>query len=157
MAITTQGDVVSYDIGAGSPVGLKETAVGVTIFTPGSTSPLGTAGNPLQTQTSALQTTPDLTTVKVKTTTSTTQVISTATAAQRTRVYRMRLEVSGAGVLTIQDGATVLEEFNIPAATRVIYDFSTRPWYMGSTNTIFQYVITTAVTVNAIFEITKVA
>lgn len=118
---------------------------------------LGSSEAPLQTATSSLQTTQDLTTVKLKTTTATTQVIAAASPGNKTRVYRMRLEISGAGILTIQDGATVLEEFNVPAYAKTIYDFATRPWYTGSANTVFQYVISTAVTVNAIFEFTQVA
>lgn len=118
---------------------------------------VGTSASPLLTGTSALQTTADLTTVKLKTTTATTQQIAAANATNRNRVYRMRLEIGGAGILVILDGATPLEEFNVPAYAKTVYDFATRPWYTSSVNSALSYSISTAVTVNAVFEYTAIA
>ena len=154
MTIANIGDVVSYD--AGEP-GIKNTAQGVTLMTPGSTAPLGTASNPLMTGTSALQTTPDLTNVVLAISTATTTVASSAVASQKTRVYRMRLNTAAANVITILNGATTLEVLNFTGAGFLTYDFATRPWYTTATNAALNITTSAAVAVNVVLEITKVA
>jgi hypothetical protein len=151
MAIATQGDVVTYsDTGT-----TKLTSQGVTLMTPGATAALGTSGNPIVTQTSSLQTTADLTTARLAISTATTTAAVTATASQRTRVYRMRVNVSGAQTLTIQSAANTLEIIALPAAAVFIYDFSTRPWYTTNVNEALNVTSSAAVATNIIFEYTK--
>lgn len=118
---------------------------------------LGTSAAPLQTATSNLQTTPDLTNLVGAISTATTTAVSTATASVRTRVYRMRINVAGAQQITIQNGATPLEVLNFPAAAVLTYDFSTRPWYSTSVNAALNFVTTTTAVTNYVLEITKVA
>ncbi len=151
MAIATQGDVVTYsDTGT-----TKLTSQGVTLMTPGATAALGTSGNPIVTQTSSLQTTPDLTNLVGAISTATTTAVSTATASVRTRVYRMRINVAGAQQITVQNGATTLEVLNFPAAAVLTYDFSTRPWYTTNVNEALNVVTSTTAATNIIFEYTK--
>lgn len=125
--------------------------------TTGVDKPIGTAANPLQTGTSSLQTTPDLTTVIVNTAAIGDTTVSTAVAAQRTRVYRMRVNVAGATTLTVKSGATVLETISFAGAGFLTYDFATRPWYTTAVNTALVLSNSAAVQVNAVFEFTKVA
>jgi len=152
MTISNQGDVVRYDIGAPLP----ETALGVVMMTPGSTGALGTASNPLVTQTSSLQTTADLTKVIVASTTIATTPIVTAAASVRARIYRLRIDVAGANVLTFVD-ATGTEEMNFAGAGFRIYDFATRPWFTSAVNTAFSVTTTTTAKVNIVAEYTRVA
>ena|SRR5215217_2121512 len=118
---------------------------------------IGTATQPLVTQTSSLQTTPDLTNLVGAISTATTTVVSTATASVRTRVYRMRINVAGAQQITVQNGASTLEVLNFPAAAVLTYDFSTRPWYTTNVNAALNFVSTTTAVTNYVLEITKVA
>lgn len=153
MAIVTQGDTVTYtDTGT-----TTSTAQGVVLMTPGQTASLGSPANPLVTQTSSLQTTPDLTNLVGAISTATTTAVSTATASVRTRVYRMRINVAGAQQITVQNGAATLEVLNFPAAAVLTYDFSTRPWYTTTANTALNFVTTTTAVTNYVLEITKVA
>ncbi len=120
---------------------------------------LGTTTQPLVTPTSSLQTTADLTTVKIGPITAITgsTAVVAAAASTRTRVYRLRMNVGAANVITILDGATVLERFNFAGAATLIMDFSTRPWYTTTTNTALNYTTSTTAEFNAIFEYTRVA
>lgn len=150
MTISNQGDVVRYDIGGTLP----NTAQGVVIMAPGGTSALGTSTTPLSSQ-QTLQTTPDLTKAIVASTTATTTPIVTATASVKARIYRMRIDVAGANVLTFVD-ATGTEEMNFAAAGSRIYDFSERPWFTSAVNTAFSVTTTTTAKVNIVAEYTKV-
>lgn len=118
---------------------------------------VGTSAMPLVTATSSLQTTPDLTTVIVNTAAAGDTTVSTAVAAQKTRVYRMRVNVAGADTVTIKSGATVLETINFAGAGFLTYDFSTRPWYTTATNTALIVTNGSAVQLNAVFEFAKAA
>lgn len=117
---------------------------------------LGTSAMPLQTATSALQTTADLTKSFATSTTVGTTVISTATASVRTRVYRIRIDVAGANVLTFVDSSGT-EEMNFTGAGFRVYDFFTRPWFTTAVNTAFSVTTTTTAKVNIVCEYTKVA
>ena len=118
---------------------------------------LGTAASPLQTGTSALQTTADLTkAIIAPIVTATTTTLSTAVASVRTRVYRMRLDVAGANVITITD-ATGAEKMNFTGAGFKIFDFATRPWYTTAVNAALTLTTTTTAEVNVTLEFTKVA
>lgn len=152
MTVANLGDVVRYD--GGSP-GVNETAQGVVLFTPGSTAPLGTAANPLQTGTSSLQTTADLTSVLTTINTATTTTLTTATASVRTRVYRLRIDVAGAQNLTFNAG--VNDVFTFAGAGHYVYDFATRPWFTTAVNTAFTVTTGTTAVTNIIVEYTKVA
>lgn len=116
----------------------------------------GTAANPLQTATSSLQTTSDLTKAIVQSTTIGTTPIITATAATKGRVYRLRIDVAAANVLTFTD-ASGTEKMNFGGAGFRIYDFATRPWFITATNTAFSVTTTTTAEVNIVAEYTKVA
>lgn len=118
---------------------------------------LGTTAQPLQTATSNLQTTADLTkAIIAPIVTATTTTLSTATASVRTRVYRMRLDVAGANVITITD-ATGGEKMNFTGAGFKILDFATRAWYTTAVNTALTLTTTTTAEVNVTIEYTKVA
>lgn len=110
----------------------------------------------MTTQTSQLQTTPDLTKVIVAPVTATTTQIVAAAASTKTRVYRMRIDVAGANVLTFTD-ATGTEEMNFTGAGFRIYDFNTRPWFTTATNTAFSVTTTTTAKANIVCEYTRVA
>ena len=153
MTIANIGDVVSYDGSGNSAV--RENAVGVVLMTPGSTAALGTTANPLQTQTSALQTTADLTTVLTTISTATTTTIVAAAASTRTRVYRMRVDVAAADVLTFNSQVNDVQTYT--AGGFRIYDFNTRPWFTTAVNTAFTVTTTTTAVVNIVTEYTRVA
>lgn len=109
------------------------------------------------TQTSQLQTTNDLTKVIVAPiVTATTTTIVAAAASTKTRVYRMRIDVAGANVLTITD-AIGGEKMNFTGAGFKILDFNTRPWYTTATNTALTITTTTTAEVNITCEFTRVA
>ena len=119
----------------------------------------GTSGSPLQTSTSALQTTPDLLPTKIGPITAITAAtdIIPAVAATKVRAYRIRMNVGGANVITIFDGATQLERLNFAAAADKVLDFATRPWYTSTTAATLRYSTSTAAEFNAIFETTQLA
>lgn len=109
------------------------------------------------TQTSQLQTINDLTKVIVAPiVTATTTTIVAAAASTKTRVYRLRIDVAGANVLTITD-ATGGEKMNFTGAGFKILDFNTRPWYTTATNTALTITTTTTAEVNITCEYTRVA
>lgn len=118
---------------------------------------IGTSTQPLVTQTSSLQTTADLTKVIIAPIfTATTTTIVAAAASVRTRVYRLRIDVAGANVLTITD-ATGGEKMNFTGAGFKILDFATRPWYTTAINTALTITTTTTAEVNVTCEYTRVA
>lgn len=118
---------------------------------------IGTSTQPLVTQTSSLQTTADLTKVIIAPiVTATTTTIVAAAASVRTRVYRLRIDVAGANVLTITD-ATGGEKMNFTGAGFKILDFATRPWYTTAINTALTITTTTTAEVNVTCEYTRVA
>lgn len=118
---------------------------------------IGTPTQPLVTQTSSLQTTADLTKVIIAPiVTATTTTIVAAAASVRTRVYRLRIDVAGANVLTITD-ATGGEKMNFTGAGFKILDFATRPWYTTAINTALTITTTTTAEVNVTCEYTRVA
>lgn len=118
--------------------------------------PVGTTAMPIVTATSSLQTTPDLAKSFATSTTAGTTPIITATAAQRGRVYRLRIDVAGANVLTFTDSSGT-EEMNFSGAGFRVYDFATRPWFMTNVNTAFSVTTTTTAKVNIVAEYTKAA
>lgn len=119
----------------------------------------GTQANPLVTATSSLQTTSDLSKVGATSTTVGTTPIVGASAGTRTRVYRIRIDVAGANVLTFTDnqGTAVTEEMNFTGAGFRVYDFATRPWFTTAVNTAFSVTTTTTAKVNIVCEYTRVA
>lgn len=118
---------------------------------------IGTSTQPLVTQTSSLQTTADLTkTIVAPIVTATTTTIVAAAASVRARVYRLRIDVAGANVLTITD-ATGGEKMNFTGAGFKILDFATRPWYTTAVNTALTITTTTTAEVNITAEWTRVA
>lgn len=120
---------------------------------------VGTAAMPLVTATSSLQTTPDLTKASATSTTIGTTPIVAAAASVRTRVYRLRVDVAGANVLTFVDnqGTAITEEMNFTGAGFRIYDFATRPWFTTAVNTAFSVTTTTTAKVNIVAEYTRIA
>lgn len=118
---------------------------------------VGTTAMPLVTATSSLQTTSDLTKVALAPiVTATTTPIIAAAASTKGRVYRLRIDVAGANVLTFTD-ASGTEKMNFTGAGFRIYDFATRPWFTTATNTAFSVVTTTTAEVNVVAEYTRVA
>lgn len=117
---------------------------------------IGTSTQPLVTQTSSLQTTADLTKTIVQSTTIGTTPIVAAAASTRARIYRLRIDVAAANVLTFVD-STGTERMNFTGAGFRIYDFATRPWFTGATNTAFSVTTTTTAEVNIVAEWTRVA
>ncbi len=83
--------------------------------------------------------------------------VSTATASQTTRVHRMRLNVAGATNLTVKSGATTLEVLKFAAAGFLVYDFSTRPWYVTAANQALVISNSAAVQVDGVVEFIKSA
>lgn len=119
----------------------------------------GTSANPLMTNTGSLQTTSDLTKASATSTTIGTTSIVAGAASVRTRVYRIRIDVAGANVLTFSDnqGTAITEEMNFTGAGFRVYDFSTRPWFVTAVNTAFSVTTTTTAKVNIVCEYTRVA
>lgn len=127
------------------------------LIDPATGNAIGGAAQPLQTATSNLQTTADLTkTIVAPIVTATTTTIVAAAASVRTRVYRMRIDVAGANVLTITD-ATGGEKMNFTGAGFKILDFATRPWYTTAVNVALTITTTTTAEVNITAEWTRVA
>lgn len=118
--------------------------------------PLGGSTSPIFTQTSALQTTADLTTAVVTINTATTTTIVAATASVKTRVYRLRIDVGAADVLTF-NAASGNEVMTFAAAGFRIEDFATRPWFTTAVNTAFTVTTTTTGVVNIVCEFAKAA
>lgn len=152
MTIATQGDVVTYS-DTGTTV---STAQGVVLMTPGMTASLGSSANPLYTQTSALQTTADLTTAVVTFNAATTTTLIALTAATKIRVYRMEVDCAAADVLTF-NAASGNRVQTYGGIGHIIYDFATRPWFTCATATLFSVTSTTTAAVTITLEYTKVA
>jgi hypothetical protein len=92
----------------------------------------------LLTGTASPLSTSDLTAARISFGATGDQTIVTATAAQATKVYRIRLTVAGATNISIKDGAaTTLEIIQFPAAGMLILDFNTRPYWTTTANTAF--------------------
>jgi len=137
--------------------GLDKPTQTIALLDPATGLALGTSSSPLVTATSSLQTTADLTkAIIAPIVTATTTTLSTATASVRTRVYRLRLDVAGANVITITD-ATGAEKMNFTGAGFKILDFATRAWYVTAVNTALTLTTTTTAEVNVTLEYTKVA
>lgn len=151
MTVTANGDTVNYLRG---PV--PSTAEMVVVVNPDGSSQMGTNAAP-GVQRDAVMPASDLTSVAVNINTATTTAIVGATAAQTTRVHRMRLNVAGAQSITVQSGATVLEVLNFTAAGFMVYDFSSRPWYTTAANQALNFVSTTTAQVNGVVEYIKSA
>lgn len=117
----------------------------------------GTFARLVATPTSSPQTISDLTKVNVApiVAATTTQIIAAA-ASTKGRVYRLRIDVAGANVLTFTD-ASGTEKMNFTGAGFRIYDYATRPWFTTATNTAFNVVTTTTAEVNIVCEYTRVA
>lgn len=117
----------------------------------------GTFARLVGTPTSSLQTTADLTKVVIgPIVTAATTVIIPANTGQKGRVYRLRIDVAGANVLTFTD-ATGVERMNFTGAGFRIYDFSTRAWFVTGANTAFSVTTSTTAEVNIVCEYTRVA
>jgi len=114
---------------------------------------IGTSTQPLVTQTSSLQTTADLTSALSTINTITTTTLVTATASQRTRVYRLRIDVAGAQTMTFN--AATNDVFTFAGAGHYVYDFATRPWFVTALNTAFTVTTTTTAVTNIVVEYTK--
>lgn len=155
MAYVATNDGYKY-IHPNGTAGAQTNSVVAVMIDPATGFVIGSAASPLYTQTSSLQTLPDLTKGISLITTATTTTLITATASVKGRAYRMRLDVAGANVLTFTD-ATGVEKMNFAAAGFRIYDFATRPWFTTATNTAFTVTTTTTAEVNIVLEYTKVA
>lgn len=118
-------------------------------------SQVGGAATPLYTQTSSLQTTPDLTSVLVTISTATTATIVAAAASVRARVYRQRIDVAAANNLTFNAQTNEVQTY--AAGGFRIQDFATRPWFTTAVNTAFTVTTTTTGAVNILCEYTRVA
>ena len=96
------------------------------------TAPTGTAAAD-----EPLWTTSDLTDLRINTASSGDNTIVAAVASQTTRVHALRLNVAGAVIVQIKDGAgTVLEVFNFAGAGGSMFlDFRGRPYYKTTANT----------------------
>jgi hypothetical protein len=122
----------------------------------------GTAGNPIivngpsspsGTGVPVLQTTPDLTFLRINKAAAATTDLVAAVALQKTRVYALRLNVAGAVIVSILDGATVLEVFNFSVAGGgVVLDFRSRPYYSTTVNTALRITLSAAVQVDGAVE-----
>lgn len=112
---------------------------------------LGTAANPLSTSNAPLGTS-DLTPFVINSSTAGTTTLVAAVAGQTTKVYRLRINVAGANVLTIKDGANVLETINFPGAGILTYDYATRPWYKTSLNSALTLTTSTTAQVNGVVD-----
>lgn len=115
----------------------------------------GTFARLMATQTSQLGSTSGLTSYIVNTAAIGDTTVSTATASQTSRVHRMRLNVAGATNLTVKSGATTLEVLKFAAAGFLVYDFSTRPWYVTATNAALVISNSAAVQVDGVVEFVK--
>ena len=116
----------------------------------------GTAGNPIivngpsspsGTGVPVLQTTPDLTFLRInKAAAATTDLVAAG-------AYALRLNVAGAVIVSILDGATVLEVFNFSVAGGgVVLDFRSRPYYSTTVNTALRITLSAAVQVDGAVE-----
>lgn len=122
---------------------------------PADGTPIGTASKPLITSTGAPQTTSGMTAVVIDTAAIGDTTVATATAAQTTRVHRMRLNVAGATTITIKSGTTTLEKLKFPGAGFLTYDFATRPWYITVANQALVLSNSAAVQVDGVVEFIK--
>jgi len=115
----------------------------------------GTYARQIVTPTSQPMTTSGLTPVVVNTAVIGDTTVSSATAAQTTRVHRMRLNVAGATTLTVKSGSTTLEVLKFAAAGFLVYDFAARPWYVTAANAALVLSNSAAVQVDGVIEIVK--
>lgn len=110
----------------------------------------------LLTGTASPLSTNDLTAARISFSATGDQTIVTATAAQTTRVYRLRLSVAGATNISMKDGAgTTLEIIQFAAAGMIVLDFNTRPYWTTSVNTAFILNSSAAVAVEGRIEYIK--
>lgn len=73
----------------------------------------------------------------------------TAVAGQTHKVQGLRLSVAGAVIVTLLDGATVLEKFNYAGVGGgIVLDLRDKPYWTGSVNTALNIVLSAAVQVD---------
>jgi hypothetical protein len=100
-----------------------------------------------------LWTTSDLTGLRINTAASGDTTLVAAASGETTRVHRMKLNVAGAVIVQIRDGATVLDVFNFAGnGGCVVLDFSSRPWYKTTANTALNLNLSAAVQVDGRLE-----
>jgi len=76
-----------------------------------------------------------------------------ATPGQTNRVHGLRLSVAGAVVVSILDGATLLERFNFAGnGGGIVLDLREKPYYTGSVNTALNISLSAAVQVDGRLE-----
>lgn len=72
-----------------------------------------------------------------------------AVAGQTHKVQGLRLSVAGAVIVTLLDGATVLEKFNYAGVGGgIVLDLRDKPYWTGSVNTALNIVLSAAVQVD---------
>lgn len=76
-----------------------------------------------------------------------------AVAGQKVRAYALRLNVAGAVVVSILDGATLLERFNFGAAGDGVYlDLREMPYYVTTAGNALRITLSAAVQVDGVVE-----
>lgn len=106
----------------------------------------------------SLLTTNDMTGLRINTAALGDTALVSATASHTTRVHALRLNVAGAVIVQIRDGATVLEVFNFGAAGgSAQLEFRDRPYYVGTVNTALNINLSAAVQVDGRIEYVKSA
>lgn len=123
------------------------------LIDPATGNAIGGSAQPLQTATSNLQTTADLTNVLVTISTATTTSLVTAVASQRTRVYRYEIDCNGAQVVTMN--ASVNRVHTYGGIGNTVRDFATRPWLTTAVNTALTATTTTTAVTNINIEYTR--
>jgi hypothetical protein len=152
MTIAPQYDTVSFQDGDGN---LATAKVVVVVNKDG--SPLSGSNAAPTVQRDALLSASDLSPAVVSINTVATTPIVTAAAAQTTRVHRVRLNVAGAQQITVQSGGATLEVLNFTGSGFMVYDFSSRPWYVTAVNTALNFVTSTTAQVNGVVEYVRSA
>lgn len=83
---------------------------------------------------------------------STTDLVAAVTG-QKTRVYGLRLSVAGAVIVSVLDGATVLEVFNFAGAGGlVVLDLRQQPYYVTTVSLALRLTLSAAVQVDGLVE-----
>lgn len=76
-----------------------------------------------------------------------------ASAGQRVRVYGIRLNVAGAVIVSILDGATLLERFNFAGVGGGVFmDLREAPYYTTTAGAALRITLSAAVQVDGVIE-----
>lgn len=95
----------------------------------------------------------DLTPIVVDVSSATTTQMVVGTASWKNCVYRLRLTIGGANVVTIASAANVLEKFTASAAgLNLVYDYDARPWYTSNPGEAINLITTTSAPVTGVLE-----